>query len=977
MHTSIKITISILSICFASTSFACDKHKNKNTSTEKVSITNIPTTADTPITSTEKKTPITVDHKQAILNEAKKPLPLNPDVRFGKLENGLTYYIQKNTKPENRVELRLAVNAGSNQEEETQKGLAHFVEHMAFNGSKHFSKNELVNYLESIGTKFGAHLNAYTSFDETVYMLQLPTDKKEILDKGLLVLEDWAGGLTFDTTEINKERGVVYSEWRSRLGAEKRMLDKFLPILYYKSHYAERLPIGDTAVILRAPYERLISFYKRWYRPDLMSVSIVGDINVDSMEMEIKTRFKKLKNPDKEVKKEIYDLPKHKETLVSICTDPEATYSRAIITYKHPTTDGNSMLGYRMYLANALFNSMLNARLQEKTQQPDPPYFAAYSSYDKETRANDAYTLTAIAKSGKTIDALKVILTENERVRRYGFTNSELDRAKLDLLTGYDNALKEKNKTESNHIVTEYVSNFLDNIPAPGIDLEVIMAQFLIPSIKLEEINNLPKQYISDSNCVIVLTAPESEKKFLPWENKIIEIANQIKLDTISAYTDHITNEPLMESLKTKSPIISETINEKYNITTLQLKNGVRILLKPTSFKNDEILMSAYSNGGTSLYSDDDFMSVDYSNAIVAESGVSKFDKITLQKMLVGKTANALPYIGELDEGFNGGSNQKDVETMLQLTYLYFTQPRKSLDDFNTFMVKQKGITEHSLENPNNYFNNKLQNIIFNNNIRRGITTTEKLNKIDFEKAYKFYHERFSNASDFTFIFVGNLDIEKLKPLLETYLGSLPSNDQKETWKDPNITKKDGIVTSKIQMGKTQKDLVAIHFHGQQKWTEEDSYLFSSMIKILNIQLREALREDKGGVYGVGVGGSFAQRPKNAYGINIQFNTEPSRVDELLKTVYSNIDTLKTNGPSDDKIKKVQETQRRERETDLKENDFWLNSIQYFDQYGKDIAQLEKYNQLIDGLTAQKIKEAFTKYFDINNHIELVLEPEK
>ncbi|HRB70134.1 MAG TPA: insulinase family protein, partial [Chitinophagales bacterium] len=433
-----------------------------------------------------------------------------------------------------------------------------------------------------------------------------------------------------------------------------------------------------------------------------MSVSIVGDINVDSMEMEIKTRFKKLKNPDKEVKKEIYDLPKHKETLVSICTDPEATYSRAIITYKHPTTDGNSMLGYRMYLANALFNSMLNARLQEKTQQPDPPYFAAYSSYDKETRANDAYTLTAIAKSGKTIDALKVILTENERVRRYGFTNSELDRAKLDLLTGYDNALKEKNKTESNHIVTEYVSNFLDNIPAPGIDLEVIMAQFLIPSIKLEEINNLPKQYISDSNCVIVLTAPESEKKFLPWENKIIEIANQIKLDTISAYTDHTTNEPLMESLKTKSPIISETINEKYNITTLQLKNGVRILLKPTSFKNDEILMSAYSNGGTSLYSDDDFMSVDYSNAIVAESGVSKFDKITLQKMLVGKTANALPYIGELDEGFNGGSNQKDVETMLQLTYLYFTQPRKSLDDFNTFMVKQKGITEHSLENPNN-----------------------------------------------------------------------------------------------------------------------------------------------------------------------------------------------------------------------------------------------------------------------------------
>ncbi|MDB5229137.1 MAG: hypothetical protein JWN78_3330 [Bacteroidota bacterium] len=387
--------------------------------------------------------------------------------------------------------------------------------------------------------------------------------------------------------------------------------------------------------------------------------------------------------------------------------------------------------------------------------------------------------------------------------------------------------------------------------------------------------------------------------------------------------------------------------------------------------------MTAYSPGGTSLYSDEDFMSADYSNAIVIESGVSKFDKLTLQKMLAGKTAGAYPYVDDLTEGFNGSSNQKDVETMLQLVYLYFTQPRKSLDDFNSFMSKQKSANEHLLDNPGAFFSNKFQNIIFNNNIRRGLTTIDKLNKVDFEKSLKIYGERFKDATDFTFIFVGNFDVDKMKPLLETYLGGLPSNGQKETWKDPGITKKTGVITSRNTMGKTQKDLVGIHFHGLTPWSEDESYVFSSMVKVLDIQLREAMREDKGGVYGVGVSGAFVQRPKNAYGINIQFNTQPVRVDELIKSVYDNIDSLKQNGPSPEKISKVQELQRREREAALKENGFWLSTIQYYDEYGKDINTLEDYNKRIEGLTAQKVKDAVNKYFDINNHIEVVLEPEK
>lgn len=906
-----------------------------------------------------------------------KELPLNPNVRTGILPNGLKYYIQKNSKPENRVELRLAVNAGSNQEDNTQKGLAHFVEHMAFNGSKHFSKNELVNYLEGIGTKFGPHLNAYTSFDETVYMLQIPTDKKDILDKGLTVLEDWAGGLSFDPAEIDKERGVVVSEWRSGQGANMRMMNKYLPTVYYKSRYAERLPIGDTAILMRAQYERLSTFYKDWYRPDLMAVVIVGDIDVDLMEKEIKTRFGALKNPATEKKKEIYDLPKHKETLVSICTDPEATYSRAMITYKHPKENENSFDGYKMNLMNSLFNAMFNNRLQEIIQKPNPPFFAAFSGYDSETRNNDSYSLTGIIKSGQTVKGLETLLTEDERVRKYGFTQTELDRQKIDLLTGYKNALEEKDKTESADFVREYVANFLENEPAPGIETEYALAKQLLPTITLNDINALAPKYITDENCVIVLTAPESEKKFLPWENDIKDLVVKAKNADIKPYVDVVANEPLLAKLPKPSPIIKETKNEKHNITTLELKNGVRVILKPTTFKNDEILMTAYSPGGTNLYNDADFMSVDYSNAIVQQSGIATFDKLTLEKMLTGKTVQVYPYVSELNDGFEGTCVPNDLEVMLQLVYLYATQPRKSKEDFTTFMEKQKAQVELQLSNPGAYFANKFQNLIYKNNIRRGITTTEKLDKVDFDKAMKFYNERFSNAGDFTFVFVGNLNVEKMKPMLETYLGGLPSTNTKETWKDAGITKKEGDVISKVEMGKTPKDLVGIHFHGDVNWNDEDNYIFNSMVKVLSIQLREAMREDKGGVYGVGVNGAFVQRPKNEYGITIQFNTDPVRVEELVKTVYENIELLKKDGPTTEKITKVQETQRRERETDLKENEFWLSKIQYFDEYNYDINKLDEYNKQIDGLTAEKVKAAFNKYFDMKNKVELILMPEK
>ncbi|MEZ4878958.1 MAG: insulinase family protein, partial [Chitinophagales bacterium] len=732
-----------------------------------------------------------VDITEEIPNEIqealKMPIPLDPSVRYGTLPNGMKYYIKQNKKPENRVEMRLAVNAGSNQEDENQLGLAHFVEHMAFNGSKNFAKNDLVNFLEGAGVKFGAHLNAYTSFDETVYMLQLPTDKADVLDKGLLVFEDWASGLSFDPTEIDKERGVVVSEWRTGQGPDMRMTYKFLPVAYKDSRYAKRLPIGDTAILKNAPYNVFTKFYKDWYRPDLMAMCIVGDINVDSMEQEVIKRFSPIKNPTNERPKVEYELPEHKETLVSINTDAEATGQRVYIMYKHPKTEINTLQGYGSYVANQLFNTMYSQRLAEITQKPDAPFAYASGSYDEETRKNDAFNAFAIVKKGQIKEAISVLLTENERIKQHGFTQSELDRAKIDLLKSLEDALKEKDKTESRSLVMEYVYNYLKGIPAPGIDVEYQLANAIVPQLPLEIFQEMAKEYISDENAVIIVTAPESEKANIPSEAAILALDKSIKASKIDAYVDVVSNEPLMENIPTAGKVVKTEKNDKYNITTWTLSNGAKVVVKPTDFKNDEILFGAYSPGGTSQYSDDDFMSADYSNLIISESGISNFDAITLNKMLIGKTVEVGPFVGELSDGFEGSTTPKDVETMLQLVNLYFTAPRKSKDDFNTLMQKQHAMYDNLLENPQYYFLNEYYNTIYKNSIRRSLPTKEALDKVDFEKAFKFYGERFSNAADFTFYFVGNIDVNTLQPLVETYLGSIPSSDKKETWKNPNI----------------------------------------------------------------------------------------------------------------------------------------------------------------------------------------------
>jgi zinc protease len=909
---------------------------------------------------------------------AQQPLPLDSTVRYGTLPNGLKYYIKQNKKPENRVEIRLAVNAGSNQEDDNQLGLAHFLEHLAFNGSTHFEKNDLVNFLEGLGVKFGAHLNAYTSFDETVYMLQLPTEDKEVLKKGLLVLEDWASGLSFDSLEIEKERGVVLSEWRTGQGAEMRMLYKFLPIYYYQSRYAERLPIGDTTILKNCAHESIISFYKDWYRPDLMAIMIVGDINTEDMEQEIIARFSTLKNPENERPKIEYKLPKHKENLISICTDNEATNTEAYIIYKHDKEDISTEEGFAKNIANNLINTMFNNRLAELTQKSDAPFIEAATGYDMETRKNDALSSYVFIKKDRYKDAIVSILEENNRVKQHGFEPSELERAKIELLKNYEDAVKEKDKMESRVFINAYVKNFLDKTPALNIETEYNLAKQILSELDLNTLNTMAKSYITTENRVVVITAPSSEKHKLPTEKQILEILDATDRQPLTKYEDVVVNEPLIDFDLKSGEIVSKTVDNKYNIITYTLSNGATVKIKPTDFKNDEIYFSAYSKGGTSLYSDKDYMSVEYSNAIIDDAGIAKFDKTALQKLLTGKTVAISPYIAELDEGFGGKTTQTDLETLMQLLYLYHTQPRKSEEDFNTFMQKEHASYDNLYVNPQYFFYKKMQEVMFQNNIRRNMPTKETLNQINYDSAWKFYQERFDNAADFIYYFVGNIDTAQIESLITKYIASLPGDTSKrENWKDNSIEKPIGYILSDVEMGNTPKTFVGINKHGSFKYSEEEALKFDAMVKILSIILRESLREDKGGVYGVSVQGAVSREPKEKFAVNIMFNADPPKAKELIDAVYQDIIDFITDGATEEKLNKIKETYKRERETDLKENAFWLGKMVYADQYHWDMNRLDNFVPSVDALTLDDIRKVAAQYLKAQNTIQVTLSPSK
>jgi len=904
------------------------------------------------------------------------PLPLDPAIRYGTLPNGMKYYVRKNSKPEHRAELRIAVNAGSTAEDDNQQGLAHFCEHMAFNGTKNFKKNDLVNYLESIGTKFGAHLNAYTSFDETVYMIQIPTDADSIVNKGLQIMEDWAWQVSYDSTEIDKERGVVIEEWRLGLGAQDRLRKQYWPKLFKDSRYEQRLPIGKKEILEKCPYSALRSFYHDWYRPDLMAVIAVGDFDLDKMEKEIKQRFGAIPKRENGRPLKKWDIPDNKELLTAIATDKEAQFTVVQLLYKQPTQITSNVAEYRRLILEQLYNGMINQRLSELQKQENPPFVFASCNYSSMVRNKDAYTCLVAVKQDGIEAGLKALVTENERVKRFGFTISEFDRQKKELLRNMEKQFNEKDKTESRNLATEYVHHFLEGVPAPGIAYEYSLYRMLLPGIMVEEVNVLAGRWItSGENAVAIVMGSDASK--MPTEEKVKQIIEEAQKATLKPYVDKVANKPLLAVIPAGSKVKSEEKNEKLQITTWTLDNGVKVLLKPTDFKNDEVLFSAYSFGGSSVVEDKDYMSAAYADGIVEESGIGAFDNITLEKMLAGKIVQVSPVIDDVTEGLSGSCSPKDMETMMQLIYLYFTAPRKDITAFKAAKEQWISFMQNRENSPDRVFADTVSYTMSGFDFRRRPQRVNMLEEINLDRSMEIYKERFTDASGFTFTFVGNFNPETIRPLIEKYIGGLPSDNKKESYKNREKETPKGNLEVTVKKGTEPKSAVSMKFSGPFDYTRHNRNEMNALLKLVSIKLRENLREDKGGVYGVGASPQMKHYPRSRYEITIGFGCAPDNVEKLTAAALAEIEDVKKNGCSDVNLTKVKETFIRERETYLRENNWWLASISQNDMNKEDINDILKYNEWVNSLTSDDFKRLAVLYFNQAEYKRFVLMPEK
>jgi zinc protease len=904
-------------------------------------------------------------------------LPVNPDVKIGYLDNGIKYYILENKKPEKRCELRLIVNAGSVLENDDQKGLAHFVEHMAFNGSTHFKKNELINYLESIGVKFGPELNAYTSFDETVYMLQVPTDKPDLVEKGFLVLSDWASGLAFDSIEIEKERGVITEEWRLGRGAQMRMLDKQLPIIFKNSHYADRLTIGDIEVIKNFKHETLKNFYRDWYRPDLMAVVAVGDFDKLQIENLIKQNFENIKQPNNIRERTLFPVPKHKETLFAITSDKEAANTTVSLYFKQDVQKTLTISDYKIRIINNLFSGMLTKRFQELTMLPNPPFINAMAGRGSFCRTSDINMLNAMVKDGGIQVGLETLVREAERVRLFGFTSTELERQKQILLRNAEQQLAEKDKTESSQLINQFVGNFLNQNPIMGYENTYKILKEILPKITLEDVNKLVNDYVQTENRVVVISMPEKEGLNIPLEKELSEVINKVSGEKITAYEDKVSNQPLIKEIPKPGKIISETKNEKPGFTEWKLSNGARVLVKKTDYKNDEIVVRAFSNGGTSLAEDKNYIASVTAAGLINESGLGNFSLMELQKLLAGKVISLSPIISQYYEGLSGGCSPRDIETFMQMLYIGFSSPRIDSNAFLSFKTKIASRLENAGNDPQSVFSDTLNYLASNYHFRNRPWNLSTLSEMNLNESIKFFKERFADASDFTFIFVGNVDEIKFKPLVETYIGSLPPLNRNENFRDLNYTTPSGIVEKRVEKGIEQKSSVAFVYAGSFEWSRENEYKLEALIDVMNIRLREVIREEKGGTYGVRVSYSSSKYPVPKYSINISWGCNPERVDELVNAMFSTIDSVKRFGPSVETLNKVKETQRRQREVKVQQNNFWAGMLFNYLLNGEDPALIAEYNNWIDKLTIEDIKYFANKYIKSDNFIKCVLYPEK
>ena len=897
------------------------------------------------------------------------PIKADPNVTIGKLDNGLTYYIRRNTYPKDRVEFRLAVNAGSNQENDNQQGLAHFTEHMAFNGIEGFPSNSVVDHLRSKGVVFGADLNAYTSFDETVYMIPMPLDDPNNIDLGLKILRGWAAGLLYDNKEIDEERGVIIEEYRLGLGADDRMQKEYWPILMKDSRYADRMPIGKLDILQTFDYQVIKDFYKDWYRPDLQAVIVVGDINVAEVEAKIKTMFGNIPAKQNPRKKETYGVGANKEPLVAVCTDKEATGNMVQIIRKHKHTAMKTIGDFREQLCIDLYNAMFDARYQEMTQNPKCPFIGASAGYSDFIGNTDAYGSMAIAKESHISDALRVLMQEEYRVLKYGFLQTELNRAKDELLERYDKAAKEVDKTESARFASQYINNFLRQDPIPGAKRENTYAKKLIEGITLEEVNALAKNWITEDNMVAIITAPEKEGVTVPSKEEILSILKDKSLANVQPYVDTYKDQEILEKGTLKpGKITSVEKIEAVGAEKWTLSNGITVYLKKTDYKNDEILFSASSKGGKSLYGVKDLASADFAAEIIDRGGIAGLDYNSLMKKMKGKDVGVSPEIGLLSETFSGSSSPKDLEFFFQYLNAFFTNPRIDENAFELVMQETKEQLQMITAQPLYQYLGKLLEAAYNNDpyMKQMFSyDDEYLSQANFNRSVQIYKERFANPADFNFFFVGNYDEKEMKDFVELYLGSLKTEPAKKENYNLNVLKPrpEKATTQTVYAGTEEQGYMGMMISNPIDWSYRNSIIADMIGEALDIQFVRIVREKMGDVYSPMVSMSASKLPRPEMTLLILLGCDPVKTDKLADASLKILNDFKAKGPDKKTMELVKKQMISTRAKNIQTNRFWLGYISGKVTQDEPIIAPSEYDNIVNSVTKKEMVEFMKKYF--------------
>lgn len=903
-------------------------------------------------------------------------LPTDPAVRVGTLPNGMRYYVRRNQKPEKRAELRLVVNAGSILEDNDQRGLAHFVEHMAFNGTKTFKKNDIVKYLESIGVRFGADLNAETSFDETIYILPVPTDSAGILDKSFRFLGDVASGILFDSVDVVAERGVVLSEWRDGLGAGERIRDQQFPVIFRGSKYAERLPIGKPEVLEKANPSPIRRFWRDWYRPDLMAVIAVGDADPAALEKLIRSTFGPIPRRANARPRLVATVPKHDSTLVTIATDPELTSSSVGVLWKLPPTDTRTVGQLRTLMMQRLYNTMLNARFSELSQKPDAPFVGAGAGGGNFVRGADYYSLDARAKEGKLLESLQAVLTEAERVQRHGFLQSELDRGRTNFLRSMERAYAERDKTPSAQFVSEYIDHYLSGDAMPGIAFEYSAAQKLLPTITLAEVNALGASRKGEANRVVTVTLPKKDGLTPPSDRDVRAVFAKVAASSITPWTETVADGALVKSLPTPGKVVAEKKHDMVGVTEWALSNGIRVFVKPTDFNADQVLMSAWSAGGVSMLPDSTVFRAALTTTAVERGGVGDFSVIDLNKKLTGKVASVNSFIGDDSEGLSGRASPKDLETMLQLAWLRFNAPRADTTAVQALLQQFDAVLRNKDANPAAVFSDTVQMTLANGSPRVRPLSVAMLKELDLPQMMAIYKDRFSDPGDFTFLFVGNVDLATLKPMVEQWIGSLPNRNRHEVARDVGPKLFSGQIDKAVRKGLAPQSQTAVLLAGTAPWSREQAYALSSLGEVLEMRLLDRLREALGGTYSVSVNTNLTRKPRQEWQLVISYGSAPEKADTMFTAVRQEIDSLRRVPPSAAEVERVREQQRRELEVSKKQNNWWVSALQSRIENGDDFSTVSVPDALIAGLTADKIAAAAKLYLNEANRARFVLLPE-